>query len=189
MKNHIINGVRRWMKYLNSYDVSPIRSTRRLTLWWDDSLEVKVVSSNRNLIHTEMRLVRDEAWFHASWIYGTPYKAENQEFWQWLTDEFLMTDASWIYVGVLNAILSEVEKVGGSQWPRPAPPFMQSFMTYIELLDLGLSGPKYTWKGTRNGNLMQERLDRGMVNWGGSLDGQIPQSFMTMPGRRIIACL
>ncbi|KAM1247947.1 hypothetical protein ACFX2J_043828 [Malus domestica] len=189
MKNHIINGVRRWMKYLNSCDVSPIRSTGRLSLWWDDNLEVKVVSSNRNLIHTEMRLVRDEAWFHASWIYGTPYKAENQEFWQWLTDEFLMTDASWIYVGVLNEILSEVEKVGGSQWPRPAPPFMQSFMTYIELLDLGFSGPKYNGRELEMGILCKNGWIVGWLIGDGSLDGQIPQSFMTMPGRRIIACL
>lgn len=39
-------------------------------------------------------------------------------------------------------------------------------MHKMELLDLGFSGPKFTWRGTRNGNLVQERLDRGLINEG-----------------------
>lgn len=34
----------------------------------------------------------------------------------------------------------------------------------MELVDLRFSGPKFTWRGTQNGNLVQERLDCGMVN-------------------------
>lgn len=43
-------------------------------------------------------------------------------------------------------------------------PLLQSFMNNMELLDLGFSGPKYRWRGTRNGSLVQERLDRGLIN-------------------------
>lgn len=33
-----------------------------------------------------------------------------------------------------------------------------------ELIDLGFSGPRFTWRGMRNNALVQERLDRGLVN-------------------------
>lgn len=66
MKNHIINGVPRRMGYLNGYDVPSNKSAGGLSLWWDDSLEVKVVSSNKKLIHTKMPLVGGDVCFHAS---------------------------------------------------------------------------------------------------------------------------
>ncbi|KAM1348141.1 hypothetical protein ACFX1Q_003175 [Malus domestica] len=34
----------------------------------------------------------------------------------------------------------------------------------MELIDLGFTSPKFTWHGTRNNSLVQERLDRGLVN-------------------------
>ncbi|KAM2867035.1 hypothetical protein COP2_022990 [Malus domestica] len=34
----------------------------------------------------------------------------------------------------------------------------------MELIDLGFSGPKFARQGTRNNSLVQERLDRGLVN-------------------------
>ncbi|KAM1263059.1 hypothetical protein ACFX13_028777 [Malus domestica] len=34
----------------------------------------------------------------------------------------------------------------------------------MELLDLGFVGPKFIWRATRNGDLVQERLDRGLIN-------------------------
>ncbi|KAM0991343.1 hypothetical protein ACFX2C_009734 [Malus domestica] len=34
----------------------------------------------------------------------------------------------------------------------------------MELIDLGFSGRKFTWRGTRNNSLVQERLDRGLVS-------------------------
>lgn len=70
------------------------------------------MSSNKNLIHTKMRLVRDEAWFHTSWIYETPYSAEKQDFWQWISNELLPTDALWLSVGDLNEIFSDAKNGG-----------------------------------------------------------------------------
>lgn len=34
----------------------------------------------------------------------------------------------------------------------------------MELIDLGFNGPRFTWRGTRNNSLVQERLDQGLVN-------------------------
>ena len=47
---------------------------------------------------------------------------------------------------------------------------MGNFQNTLEacgLSDLGFKGPKYTWnKGREGANFMNERLDKGLANWG-----------------------
>ncbi|KAM2486233.1 hypothetical protein ACFX1W_038326 [Malus domestica] len=83
---------------------------------------------------------------------------------EWIAEELSPTRAPWFCAGDFNEILSEDEKSGGSPWHRSTIPFLQSFLNSMELVDLGFSGPKFTWRGTRNGSLVQERLDRGLIN-------------------------
>lgn len=54
------------MGFANGWDVPPVGSAGGLSLWWDDCMEVKVLSSSRNLIHTEVRVAGEEKWFYAS---------------------------------------------------------------------------------------------------------------------------
>ncbi|KAM2983041.1 hypothetical protein FF2_009016 [Malus domestica] len=163
MKNHIIIGVRRRLGFRNGFDVPLVGTAGGLSLWWNDSMEVNVVSANKHLIHMKLRITGDE-WFHASWIYGTSYRNEKVEFWHWISAELRPNDIPWIWVGDFNKILSDDEKSRGSQRTQTAATFLQSFMNNLELMDLGFSGPKFTWRGTRNGCLVQERLDRGLIN-------------------------
>lgn len=39
-------------------------------------------------------------------------------------------------------------------------------MCKLELMDLEFNDPKYTWRGTRNGQLVEAQLDRVFVNQG-----------------------
>ncbi|KAM0967196.1 hypothetical protein ACFX13_023210 [Malus domestica] len=49
---------------------------------------------------------------------------------------------------------------------RGEPQYLQDFMDTMKLIDLGFMGLKFTWRGTRNNSLVQERLDKGLVNGG-----------------------
>lgn len=68
-------------------------------------------------------------------------------------------------MGDFNEITWSEEKKGGNygSWQN-----MRRFIeatSYCELLDLGWTGSKFTWSnGRRGGDLIRERLDRGMVN-------------------------
>lgn len=42
--------------------------------------------------------------------------------------------------------------------------YLGGFMNCMELLEVESCGPKYTWRGTRNGHLVEVRLDIGLVN-------------------------
>ena len=50
-------------------------------------------------------------------------------------------------------------------------------MNKAELMDMGFSGHKFTWRGTRNGQLVEVRLDRGLVN--ASWQSTWPNSMVT----------
>ena len=39
--------------------------------------------SLKNLIHTEIRSIGVCDWIQGSWMYGNPYRAENEDFWKW----------------------------------------------------------------------------------------------------------
>ncbi|KAM1011440.1 hypothetical protein FF1_046643 [Malus domestica] len=82
----------------------------------------------------------------------------------WIEETLRPTDAPWICARDFNEILSADKKSGGRHWHRTGTPILQSFLNNIELLDLGFVGPKFTWRATRNGDLVQERLDRGLIN-------------------------
>ncbi|KAM1023967.1 hypothetical protein ACFX2I_037177 [Malus domestica] len=93
---------------------------------------------------------------------------------EWITEELSPTRAPWFCSGDFNEILSEDEKSGRSPWHWSTIPFLQSFLNCMELVDLGFLGPKFTWRGTRNGSLVQERLDMDLIN--GSWQTQWPNS-------------
>lgn len=44
------------------------------------------------------------------------------------------------------------------------PQFLNNFMTETQLIDAGFLSSIFTWRGIRNGRLVEERLDRGLIN-------------------------
>lgn len=44
------------------------------------------------------------------------------------------------------------------------PRYLEAFLNTTELMDLDFNGPSFTWRGMRNGQLMEEKLDRGLTN-------------------------
>lgn len=123
-----------------------------------------ILISSKNLIHSKVRDGSCEDWCHASWVYGNPYRAENRVFWSWISEVLQPSQVPWFCRGDLNEYLWDSEKSGGREKFHSCPWFLQDFMSEMEFLDLQFSGPAFTWKGIRNGCLVQERLDRGIVN-------------------------
>lgn len=60
MKNHRIEGVRKMMGYQERFDVPLIGSANGLSLWWNGMIEVNILNSSKNLIHSKLR-VKGEA--------------------------------------------------------------------------------------------------------------------------------
>lgn len=126
-------------------------------------MKVNLKLSSINLIHTEIRIIRDCDWIQASWMYGNPYRAENDDFWNWDIDVIQLPDQLWFYKGDLNEYLWDFEKLERRDGSHTRPRYLQDFMSNLGLIDLGFCDPRFTWRGTRNNQLAQERLDRGLI--------------------------
>ncbi|KAM1796201.1 hypothetical protein ACFX11_036464 [Malus domestica] len=135
MKDHIL-GVRHIMGYTYGFSVPTMGATGGLSLWWNDPVQVTIIFSSKNLIHTR----------------------------RWISEVLQPCPTLWFCGGDLNEYLWDSEKARGREESRSRPRFLQDFMSKMELVDLHFSGPTFTWRGSRNGSLVQERLDRGMVN-------------------------
>lgn len=65
--------------------------------------------------------------------------------------------------------------------------YLANFMEAAELFHLDFNGPHFTWRGTRNGELVEEMIDRGCVIKYGSLSGQTLELSMPWFWDRITA--
>ncbi|GKV40167.1 hypothetical protein SLEP1_g47835 [Rubroshorea leprosula] len=76
-----------------------------------------------------------------------------------------MVKGPWLVIGDFNDITCQDEKLGGNIVPQYRIRAYVDCMNYCDLLDLGYSGPKFTWVNKRESNqLIRERLDRAWVN-------------------------
>ena len=80
--------------------------------------------------------------------------------------KFNPVNIPWICGGDFNEFLWDHEKSGGVEVRYNRLRYLEDFMGSLEIMDLGFIGPKFTWRGNRNGHLVEARLDRGLANEG-----------------------
>ncbi|XP_050145591.1 uncharacterized protein LOC126621231 [Malus sylvestris] len=138
MKDHRIVGVRRRMGYCNGFDVAPVGRAGDL-----------------------------QCVFRFTRVYGTSYSSEKVDFWRGMIQNFGSDDTQWTCGGDFNEFLWDHEKSGGAEVRYNRTRYLEEFMSKLEILDLGYNGLKFTWRGKRNGQLVEARLDRalGNENW------------------------
>ena len=164
MKDHRIIGVRRRLGFSNGFDVAPVGQAGGLSLWFDDSIQVEVRNFSKHYIDTTCCLVDSQQSFRFTGVYGTAYRSEKESFWRSMIHSFGPSTIPWICGGDFNEFLWEHEKVGGAEVRHNRQCYLEDFMNKTELIDLGFSGQKFTWRGHRNGQLVEVRLDRGLAN-------------------------
>ncbi|CAN6551855.1 unnamed protein product [Malus baccata var. baccata] len=155
MKDHRIDGIRRRMGYSLGFNVSPVGRAGGLSLWWHESLNVIILFSSAHIIDVCFCLEDDRSWVRSTFVYGTLYRKEKMDFWNWMTNFF----------GDFNEFMWDHEKTGGASVLYNRPGYLNNFLTAANLMDLGFIGPKFTWRGMRYGHLVEERLDRAAVNY------------------------
>lgn len=116
---------------------------------------MNVLFSTNNIIHTRVRIVGECDWFQATWLYRTPYKEEKSRFWQYAMEMLEPTNMPWFCWGDLNEVMWGHEKAGAQDGSCIKSKFLQEFIEIMKLIDLGFSGPRFTWRATRNNRLIQ----------------------------------
>ena len=98
-------------------------------------------------------------------FYGEPKTSRRSEVWHMLRMLCSKPKLPWCVFGDFNELLEVNDKSGGV--PR-SHNLMQSFQEVLDeggFVDLGYTGPDFTWHGRRRGELVWEHLDRGVANY------------------------
>ncbi|CAN6690416.1 unnamed protein product [Malus baccata var. baccata] len=164
MRDHRIDGIRRRLGYSFGFHVSPIGRAVGLSLWWIESMNVNILFSSAHIIDVCFCLEDSLSWVRCTFVYGTPYRREKLDFWNWMSNYFGPTDIPWLCGGDFNEFVWDHEKSGGASVLYNRPGYLHNFLNAAALVDLGFNGPKFTWRGMRYGNLVKERLDRAAAN-------------------------
>ena len=134
-------------------------------LWSTNLVQVDVLATTEQEIHAIIR-VRAQA-FHwlLNAIYASPRFEERCILWNNLKMLAAMHDLPWALMGDFNEVLSKKEKFGGNPVCQRRVRSIKECMDVCHMMDLGFSGPKFTWINKREvGDLIQYRLDRCWAN-------------------------
>ncbi|BFG35168.1 hypothetical protein CerSpe_214420 [Prunus speciosa] len=165
-KHDRLKKISQEMGFQECFCVESLGQAGGLGLWWDNSVEVQILDFSKFLIDTEVKEKEGERVWRISWIYGTPYNEEKGDFWRWLSNCLQPGLLPWMCIGDFNEIIWEFEKKGGRAFNPKSRRYLQDFKNQKYLMDMGFQGQAYTWRGRRaEGVLIQERLDRGLINY------------------------
>src|ERR1044072_7911476 len=130
-------------------------------------MEVEILDSNQNFIHTHIEdKINEQAWF-CTFVYANPNFSQRRHLWSRLLTLYTSLNAPWCLCGDFNEVLSQFEKDGIRPQQRIRLDLVRDFLDDAELVDLELKGNRFTWiSNPRQGHYTRERLDRVLVNWG-----------------------
>ena len=134
-------------------------------LWKIDRIQVDVLTSTEQEIHALIRVRAYSFTWLISAIYASPRFAERCVLWENLKMLASLHNLPWAMMGDFNEVIAEEEKSGGNPiYPRRVNTILDC-MDSCQMMDLGFSGPKFTWSNKREiGNLNQCRLDGCWAN-------------------------
>lgn len=70
-------------------------------------MEIQVSFSSKFVIDSCIKCMGTHIWAKATWLYGTRYRAEKENFWAWMEHNFGPSDMPWSSGGDFNEFLWE----------------------------------------------------------------------------------
>uniref|UniRef100_A0A2N9HP80 Reverse transcriptase domain-containing protein n=1 Tax=Fagus sylvatica TaxID=28930 RepID=A0A2N9HP80_FAGSY len=134
-------------------------------LWKTAAVELELLTSTEQEIHVSAQVTDSNSLWLLSAIYASPRRSERRVLWNNLMVLSGLHNLPWVMTGDFNDVLSGEEKWGGNQPVASRITEYRNCMNTCGMIDLGFSGPKYTWtNGQDISTLIMQRLDRAWVN-------------------------
>ncbi|KAL5738018.1 hypothetical protein ACOSP7_030779 [Xanthoceras sorbifolium] len=131
-----------------------------LMLLWNDMWDVSVLSFSRGHIDVVIKMENNLKWRFTG-FYGCPVPNHRTDSWELLRRLKAVNRLPWLCGGDFNELLHNEEKLGGNERTGPGMFNFRSIVELCDVVDLGFSGPLFTWNNKRGGSRnVQERLDR-----------------------------
>jgi hypothetical protein len=133
-------------------------------VWKKDSVVVEPLHKNSQLIHVKVKCIHRKEWYFTP-VYASPNEDNRRILWENLYHISTSIIGDWMLAGDFNDIASIHEKKGGVTASRRKCTKFVDRINKCQLMDLGATGSKYTWRGPLYaGTRIFERLDRALSN-------------------------
>ncbi|CAK8531786.1 unnamed protein product [Lathyrus sativus] len=133
--------------------------------WKADKLQVKTLKHYFQFIHSRIVTEDGKTW-NLSIVYASPVEERKKDMWKELTNIAKNMNNGWLVGGDFNDILYMVKKrVGTLSFLRRCTLF-QNKINDSDIIDMGSSGYKFTWRGLMvHGDMrIYEKLDSVFCN-------------------------
>lgn len=133
-------------------------------LWNCAKVELEVASLDAQIINAFVKYGRNQFCLLSA-VYASPKPVFHQVLWEYLVTLGRLISIPWLLLGDFNQVLFATEKHGGCPVTYRHTRHFATFISDCALVDLGFSGPPFTWTNMRQGRAnIKERLDRGLGN-------------------------
>ncbi|XP_023885541.1 uncharacterized protein LOC111997657 [Quercus suber] len=127
-------------------------------LWNSDSVEVVQLTSTKQEIHVEVKVLPT----NLSWIFSAVYASsrcvERQILWENLSKVAELHNLPWVIAGEFSELLADEDKFGGRPVSLARSLLFKECLDKCNMVDMGFNGPKYAWTNKREKRIMA-RLD------------------------------
>ena len=119
----------------------------RLAVGWDcDVIEATLLSSVGQVMHFEVKVIKDKRKFFISFIYGENDARDRIRLWDNLKEHLVFTDSSpWVILGDFNVIMYADEHSNGVVDNNHGVKEFRKCMESLDMEDLAMSGLFFTW--------------------------------------------
>lgn len=146
--------------YAHSHRVESQGFSGGIWILWKPSVTVEALFNHRQFIHVKITSVATNKSCFYTAVYGSPHPMVREDLWHCLSQVHRNPTQPWVLSGDFNATVAPEERCGGMHRSNSGNKSFKHFLLRTGLIDLGYSGPKFTWQ---RGNLMV-RLDRAIAN-------------------------
>lgn len=127
---------------------------------WSHEVHVDIIHSDWQFIHTRVQLIKENKSFLFTAVYASPTTTIRNTLWLQLSNLASSITEPWSIAGDFNAVLASHERRSSTGTVRGGDKPFQHFVNANGLIDMGFSGPRYTWRR----GLSFARLDRILTN-------------------------
>jgi len=133
-------------------------------LWNSDEFHVAVLDTHDQFVTVEINLHDHPSW-NLTFVYASPQLQSRDLLWPQLQHLATQYHKPWLLVGDFNETATLEERNHSSPEMLRRCKRFQQWIDNSGLIDLGFSGPKYTWaRGLSSATRKEARLDRALCN-------------------------
>ncbi|PRQ58940.1 putative endonuclease/exonuclease/phosphatase [Rosa chinensis] len=132
---HFVDKVRRQFGYSKGFNVEPIETAGGLSLWWKPEFSVSILDYSMHFVDTVVTKTGSSR-FRITWLYGPPYFADKEKFWDSWNSKNWNDGTPWLVIGDLNELISQHEKEGRATWGLNRKHFLRCFQNTNKLIDI-----------------------------------------------------